>query len=59
MHSGSGDDGHTAIVRQLRSGYTIIVLSNAGHHKGTTWSSYVASQIALRERETSLSAPRR
>jgi CubicO group peptidase (beta-lactamase class C family) len=49
MHAGSGDDGHTAIVRQLRTGQTIIVLSNAGHHKGTTWSSYVATQIAPRE----------
>jgi CubicO group peptidase (beta-lactamase class C family) len=49
MHAGSGDDGHSAIVRQLRAGHTIIVLSNAGHHKGTTWSSYVATQIAPRE----------
>jgi CubicO group peptidase (beta-lactamase class C family) len=49
MHAGSGDDGHTAIVRQLRAGWTIIVLSNAGHHKDTTWSSYVATQIAPRE----------
>jgi CubicO group peptidase (beta-lactamase class C family) len=48
MHSGSGDDGHTAIVRQLRAGWTIIVLSNAGLHKDTTWSSYVATQIAPR-----------
>jgi CubicO group peptidase (beta-lactamase class C family) len=48
MHSGSGDDGHTAIVRQLISGWTIVVLSNAGQHNGTTWSSYIATQIAPR-----------
>jgi CubicO group peptidase (beta-lactamase class C family) len=45
-HTGSGDDGHTAIVRQLASGLTIIVLSNAGQHGGTTWSSYVATRLA-------------
>ena len=46
---GSGDDDHTAAVRILRSGLTIIVLSNAGHHAGTTWSSFIARQLASRE----------
>lgn len=48
MHAGSGDDGHTAVVRELGSGLTIIVLSNAGRHAGTTWSSYVAMKILAR-----------
>ncbi|HEX6576190.1 MAG TPA: serine hydrolase domain-containing protein [Gemmatimonadaceae bacterium] len=49
MHSGSGDNDHNSIARVLRSGLTIIVLSNAGHHAGTTWSSYVAQRLARRE----------
>jgi CubicO group peptidase (beta-lactamase class C family) len=49
MHSGSGDDGHTSIVRVLRDGRTVIVLSSAGQHAGTTWSSYVAHLIAPRD----------
>lgn len=49
MHSGSGDADHTGIVRRLRSGLTVIVLSNAGHHAGTTWSSFVARQLVARE----------
>ena len=48
MHSGSGDDGHSGIVRSLRDrGLTIVVLSNAGQHGGTTWSSYVARRLPL------------
>jgi hypothetical protein len=45
MHSGSGDDRHTGIVRVLTSGMTIIVRSNAGQHAGTTWSSWVAHHL--------------
>ena len=48
MHSGSGDDGHTAIVRQLASGVTVVVLSDAGQHAGTTWASYVAGKLVTR-----------
>lgn len=48
MYSGSGDDGHTAIIRQLASGVTIIVLSTAGEHHGTTWSAYVAERLGSR-----------
>jgi hypothetical protein len=48
MHSGSGDDGHTGIVRTLRSGETFIVLSNAGMRDGATWSSVVGQRIAPR-----------
>ena len=46
MHSGSGDQGHTSIVRLFPTGITVIVLSNSGQHAGTTWSSYVARKIA-------------
>ena len=49
MYSGSGDDGHTAMIRELSSRVTIIVLSNAGEHHGTTWSSYVAERLAPRQ----------
>lgn len=49
FHSGSGDDGHTVVVRELPSGLTVIVLSSAGQHKGTTWSSYVASRLVSRD----------
>ena len=49
MHSGSGDDDHTAVVRLLRSGLAIVVISNAGQHAGTTWASFIARQIASRE----------
>lgn len=48
MHSGSGDNDHTGIVRNLSTGLTIIVLSNAGQRAGTTWSSYVAQHLAMR-----------
>ena len=49
MHSGASDDGHTGVVRVLPSGVTIVVLSNAGMHGGTTWASYVARQLATRQ----------
>lgn len=48
MHSGSGDDGHTSVARLLPSGLTVIVLSNAGQHEGTTWASYLAQRLATR-----------
>jgi hypothetical protein len=48
FHSGSGDDGQTAVVRMLASGLTVIVLSDSGQHHGTTWASYVANRIAPR-----------
>ena len=48
MHSGASDDGHTAVVRVLPSGVTIVVLSNAGMHGNTTWASYVAQRLASR-----------
>jgi CubicO group peptidase (beta-lactamase class C family) len=48
MHSGSSDDGHTSIARIFPSGTTLIVLSNAGQHDGTTWSSAVAQRLAAR-----------
>ncbi|HEX7939673.1 MAG TPA: serine hydrolase domain-containing protein [Gemmatimonadaceae bacterium] len=48
FHSGSGDDGHSAVVRRLDSGETIIVLSDAGFHGTATWSAYVAGVLSLR-----------
>jgi len=47
MHSGSGDNDNTSIVRNLSSGVTIIVLANSGQHQGTTWASYIAHHIGL------------
>ena len=48
FHSGASDAGHTAVVRRLASGVTIVVLSDAGPHAGTTWASYVAARLAPR-----------
>lgn len=50
FHSGSSDDGNTAVVRELSDGTTIIVLSNAGEHGGTTWASYVAQHLSIQRR---------
>jgi CubicO group peptidase (beta-lactamase class C family) len=47
--SGSGDDGHTGVVRMLSSGTTIIVLSNAGMRNGATWGALVAHRLAPRQ----------
>jgi CubicO group peptidase (beta-lactamase class C family) len=44
-HSGLGDSGHSGVIRVFPSGVTVLVLSNAGQHGDTTWSSYVARQI--------------
>ncbi|HWA57007.1 MAG TPA: serine hydrolase domain-containing protein, partial [Gemmatimonadales bacterium] len=55
--SGSGDDGHTGIVRILPGGTTVIVLSNAGFHGRATWASWVAERLGPpRGAETSLRA---
>ena len=48
MLSGSGDDGHTAIARELSSSVVVIVLSNSGQHRGTTWASFIARSLASR-----------
>jgi CubicO group peptidase (beta-lactamase class C family) len=53
MHSGSSDDGNTAIVRILENGLDIVVLSRGGDHGGTTWSSYVAHRLPLSDRRNS------
>ncbi|GLC26452.1 serine hydrolase domain-containing protein [Roseisolibacter agri] len=45
VHSGSGDDGHTGMVRVFPDGLTVIVLSNAGAHAGTTWSAHAARRV--------------
>jgi len=49
VHSGSGDDGDTGIARVLADGTVLVVLSNAGQHRGTTWASYVAQGLAPRK----------
>jgi len=49
MHSGSGDAGNTGIVRVLADGTIVVVLSNSGTHRGTTWASYVAQRLVPRK----------
>jgi CubicO group peptidase (beta-lactamase class C family) len=49
MHSGSGDAGNTSIARVLPDGTIIVVLSNSGQHRGTTWASYVAQRLVPRK----------
>jgi CubicO group peptidase (beta-lactamase class C family) len=48
MHAGSGDARNTSIARILTDGTIVIVLSNAGQRRGTTWASYVAQRIVPR-----------
>ncbi|MEP6507983.1 MAG: serine hydrolase domain-containing protein [Gemmatimonadales bacterium] len=47
MHSGSSDDNNNVIARVLADGTTVIVMSNAGDHAGTTWSSYLARKLPI------------
>ncbi|MEO5904003.1 MAG: serine hydrolase domain-containing protein [Gemmatimonadaceae bacterium] len=47
MHSGSSDDNNNVIARVLADGTTVIVMSSAGDHSGTTWSSYVARNLPV------------
>jgi CubicO group peptidase (beta-lactamase class C family) len=49
VHSGSGDNGDTGVARVLSNGTVLVVLSNAGQHRGTTWASYVAQGLAPRK----------
>jgi CubicO group peptidase (beta-lactamase class C family) len=48
MHSGSGDAGNNGIARVSSDGMIVVVLSNAGQHRGMTWSSYVSSRLVPR-----------
>lgn len=48
MHSGLGDSRNSSIARMLSDGTIVIVLSNAGPHKGTTWAAYVAQRLVPR-----------
>jgi CubicO group peptidase (beta-lactamase class C family) len=48
MHSGSGDAGNTGIARVLADGTIVVVLSNSGMHRGTTWASYLAQRLIPR-----------
>ncbi len=54
VHSGSGDDGHTGMVRVFPDGLTVIVLSTAGAHAGTTWSAHAARRIVAALRPPAL-----
>jgi CubicO group peptidase (beta-lactamase class C family) len=49
MYSGSGDARNTGIARVLSDGTVVVVLSNSGQHRGTTWASYVAQRLAPRK----------
>lgn len=53
MHSGSSDEGNTAIMRIFNNGFDIVVLARGGDHGGTTWSAYVAHHLPLSDRRTS------
>ena len=48
-NSGSGDANNTGIARVLSDGTIVVVLSNAGQHRGTTWASYVAQRLVPRK----------
>jgi CubicO group peptidase (beta-lactamase class C family) len=48
-YTGSGDAGNNGIARVLADGTIVIVLSNSGQHRGTTWASYVAQRLATRK----------
>lgn len=49
MHSGNGDARNNSIARIFPDGRMLIVLSNAGQHRGTTWASYVADKLIPRQ----------
>jgi len=49
MYSGSGDARNTGIARSLSDGTVVVVLSNSGQHRGTTWASYVAQRLVPRK----------
>ncbi len=46
--SGSGDDGHTSVIRAMTDGTILVVLSTAGHHGATTWSAVIAERLLPR-----------
>ena len=47
MHSGT-EGRSTSIARMLSDGTIVVVLSNAGQHRGTTWASYLAQRLVPR-----------
>ena len=49
MHSGSGDGRNTSVARVLPDGTIVIVLSNSGQRRGTTWASYLAQRLVPRK----------
>lgn len=49
MHSGIGDARQSSIARMLADGTVVIVLSNAGQHRRTTWASYLAQRLVPRK----------
>lgn len=49
MLSGIGDARQSSIARMLADGTVVIVLSNAGQHRRTTWASYLAQRLVPRK----------
>ena len=49
VHSGSGDAGNNGVARVLADGTVVVVLSNSGQHRGTTWAAYVAQRLVPRK----------
>ena len=48
MYSGAGDARSTSVARVMADGTIVIILSNAGQRRGTTWASYVAERLVPR-----------
>ena len=48
LHSGSGDARNSGVARMLADGTVVVVLSNSGQHRGTTWAAYLAQRLAQR-----------
>lgn len=48
LHSGSGDANHSSMARLLADGRMVIVLSNSGNRRGTTWALYLGQRLVPR-----------
>jgi hypothetical protein len=48
MYSGGGDARSTSVARVMTDGTIVIILSNAGQRRGTTWASYLAERLVPR-----------
>ena len=52
MYSGAGDARNTSIARVLADGTIVVILSNAGQRRGTTWASYLSERLVPRTPST-------